>query len=164
MAAEFGLGITPWSPLKSGALTGKYRRDDDGSTKSQRGAFLEHLFADPNWREKAFAVVDELERAAKRHDTTIARAALAWVRQQSGVSSTIIGARTIKQLEDNIGSLDVTLTADELTSLDALSKPTFGFPQSMQPLFPSIQHGGMSVNGVYAETSPFVMEKGETPY
>jgi hypothetical protein len=58
----------------------------------------------------------------------------------------------------------VTLTADELARLDALTKPTFGFPQSMQPMFPAIHNGGTTVNGVHAAPSGFVMEKGDQPY
>ncbi len=56
------------------------------------------------------------------------------------------------------------LGADELARLDTLTKPTFGFPQSMQPMFPSIHNGGTTVNGVYGPPSAFVMEKGEQPY
>lgn len=58
----------------------------------------------------------------------------------------------------------MSLTPEELARLDTLTKPTFGFPQSMQPMFPSIHHGGATVNGVHAPTSSFVIEKGETPY
>ena len=86
--------------------------------------------------EKTYAVVDELEIIAKAHDTTVARVALAWVQAQPGVTSTIIGARRLSQLEDNIRALDVNLTAEELARLDALTEPTFGFPQSMLPMAP----------------------------
>jgi hypothetical protein len=72
----------------------------------------------------------------------------AWVQAQRGVSSTIIGAR---------------LTDEELGRLHALTKPTFGFPQNMQPMFPAIHHGGTSVNGVFAPPSGFVMEKATRP-
>ncbi|HTV21220.1 MAG TPA: aldo/keto reductase, partial [Polyangiaceae bacterium] len=137
MARELGLGVTPWSPLKSGALSGKYTRKNHGEAQRDRGAFLQ-----PYLNDKTYALVDELAAIAKLHDTTVARVALAWVRAQPGVTSTIIGARRIAQLEDNIKSLDITLTPDELTRLDALTKPAFGFPQSMAPMFPSIYNGG----------------------
>ena len=94
----------------------------------------------------------------------MARVALAWVQAQPGVTSTIIGARRLAQLEDNVKALDVTLTAEELARLDALTKPTFGFPQSMQPMFPAIHNGGTTVNGVQMPPSGFVMEKGDKPY
>jgi aryl-alcohol dehydrogenase-like predicted oxidoreductase len=159
MARELGLGITPWSPLKSGALSGKYTRENAGEVKRDR-----RLFIDPFLNEKTYAVVDALGVIAKAHDTTIARVALAWVRVQSGVTSTIIGARRITQLEDNLASLEVTITPDELARLDSLTKPALGFPQNMQAWFPAIHNGGTTVNGVHAVPSPFVLEKGNTPY
>jgi aryl-alcohol dehydrogenase-like predicted oxidoreductase len=159
MARELGLGITPWSPLKSGALSGKYTRKNAGQAKGDRGFFL-----DGSLNEKTYAIVDDLEVIAKAHESTVARVALAWVQAQPGVTSTIIGARRLAQLEDNVKALDVKLTTDELSRLDALTKPTFGFPQSMEPVFPSIHHGGATVNGISAPTSGFVIEKGEKPY
>jgi aryl-alcohol dehydrogenase-like predicted oxidoreductase len=159
MALEFGLGITPWSPLKSGALSGKYTRRGLGGDSHDRRQFLE-----PFLNEKTFALVDELEVIAQAHDTTVARAALAWVCGRPGVSSTIIGARRLSQLEDNLGALDVQLSADAVARLDALTAPEFGFPQNMQPIFPAIHHGGSSVNGVYAPLTPFGLQKGDKPY
>lgn len=80
------------------------------------------------------------------------------------MTSTIIGARRLAQLEDNVKALDVTLTAEDLERLDALTKPALGFPQSMQPWFPAIHNGGTSVNGVYAEASSFGVQKGDKVY
>ena len=159
MARELGLGITPWSPLKSGALSGKYTRSNAGQVKADRG-----FFVNSGLNEQTYAVVDELEIIAKAHDSTAARIALAWVQAQPGVTSTIIGARRLAQLEDNVKALDVKLSADELARLDALTKPTLGFPQRMQPMFPAIHNGGTSVNGFYAPPSGFVMERGDQPY
>jgi len=159
MALQFGLGITPWSPLKSGALSGKYTRATAGQVKADRGAFLESFI-----NEKTFAVVDALESIARAHDSTVARIALAWVQAQPGVSSIIIGARRLAQLEDNLQAIDVRLTAGELDCLNALTKPTFGFPQNMQPMFPAIHNGGTTVNGLYAPTTGFGLEKGDQPY
>src|SRR3979490_2850358 len=137
MAREFGLGITPWSPLKSGALSGKYTRATVGQVKADRGPFVESFL-----NEKTFAVVDERERFALAHDSTVARIALAWVQGQPGVTSTIIGARRSAQLEDNIQAIDGTLTPEERGPLRAPTKPAFGFPQNMQPMFPAIHNGG----------------------
>jgi aryl-alcohol dehydrogenase-like predicted oxidoreductase len=159
MALQFGLGITPWSPLKSGALSGKYTRATAGQVKADRGAFLESFIND-----KTFVVVDALEAIAQAHDSTVARIALAWVQAQPGVSSIIIGARRLAQLEDNLQAIDVRLTAAELDRLNALTKPTFGFPQNMQPMFPAIHNGGTTVNGLYAPTTGFGIEKGDQPY
>jgi aryl-alcohol dehydrogenase-like predicted oxidoreductase len=159
MALQFGLGITPWSPLKSGALSGKYTRASAGQVKADRGAFLESFI-----NEKTFAVVEAREAIARAHDSTVARIALAWVLAQPGVSSTIIGARRLTQLEDNVQAVDVRLTVEELDRLNVLTKPTLGFPQSMQPMFPAIHNGGTTVNGVYAATTGFGIEKGDQPY
>jgi aryl-alcohol dehydrogenase-like predicted oxidoreductase len=159
MALELGLGITPWSPLKSGLLSGKYTRATAGKVKSDRSAFMAHYL-----RESTYALVDELETIAKAHDSTVARVALAWVRGRPGVGSTIIGARTLSQLEDNLKSLELTLAATELEHLNSLTKPTFGFPQSMEPMFPAIHNGGTMVNGIQAPPSEFVIGKGEKPY
>jgi aryl-alcohol dehydrogenase-like predicted oxidoreductase len=157
MASELGLGITPWSPLKSGALSGKYTRKNAGQVKADRGAFIAGAL-----NEKTYALVDELEVIAKAHDTTVAAVALAWVQAQPGVTSTIIGARRMAQLEDNVKALDVKLTPEDLAHLDKLTKPKLGFPQSMQPLFPAIHNGGTTVNGLYAP--PMLIQPGEKPY
>ncbi len=159
MALEFGLGITPWSPLKSGALSGKYTRKNVGQVKGDRGMFLDSFLG-----ERAYAIVDVLEAIAKAHDSTPARVALAWVQGRPGVTSTIIGARRMAQLEDNVKALEVTLTTEQRARLDSLTQPTLGFPQNMQPMFPSIHHGGATVNGISAPTSPFVIEPGDKPY
>lgn len=159
MALEFGLGITPWSPLKSGALSGKYTRANAGQQKADRSAFLDQVL-----NEKTYALVDALGAIAREHGSTVARVALAWVQAQPGVSSTIIGARRLSQLEDNVGALEVKLTAEQLARLDALTQPTFGFPQSMQPMFPSLHNGGTTVNSVFAEPSSFGVVKGDKVY
>jgi aryl-alcohol dehydrogenase-like predicted oxidoreductase len=159
MALELGLGITPWSPLKSGALSGKYTRKNKGQIKADRGFFLE-----PFLTEKTYDVVEQLEVIARAHDTTVAAVALAWVHQKPGVGSTIIGARRLSQLEDNVRALSVVLTKEEEAKLDELTKPTLGFPQNMQTWFPSIHNGGTMVNGVQQPPSGFVMEKGGKPY
>jgi aryl-alcohol dehydrogenase-like predicted oxidoreductase len=159
MAHELGLGITPWSPLKSGVLSGKYTRHNAGQIKADRG-----FIADTFLIEKTYSIVDELDIIAKAHESTVARVALAWVQAQPGVTSTIIGARRLAQLEDNPKALEVKLSAEELGRLDALTKPTFGFPQSMQPWFPAIHNGGTTVNGVSAPPSSFGVEKGDKIY
>ncbi|MFO0572438.1 MAG: aldo/keto reductase [Polyangia bacterium] len=159
MARELGLGITPWSPLKSGVLSGKYTRKNDGQVKADRGFLLGSFL-----NEKTYSLVDELAAIAGAHGSTVARVALAWLQAQPGVSSTIIGARRLEQLEDNVQALGLKLTADELARLDGLTRPTFGFPQSMQPVFPAIHNGGTRVNGVQAPPSPFILQKGDKPY
>jgi aryl-alcohol dehydrogenase-like predicted oxidoreductase len=159
MAAEFGLGITPWSPLKSGVLSGKYTRRNAGQHKADRGALVDSFV-----NEKTYGVIDELETIAKAHDTTVASVALAWVHAQPAVASVIIGARRLSQLDDNVRAVDVNLTTEELARLNALTEPTFGFPQSMFAQAPGMINGGTTINGVSAPTSEYVMAEGGQPY
>ena len=159
MAGEFGLGITPWSPLKGGALSGKYTRRSGGQHKSDRAALVDEFL-----NEKTYEVVDELEIIAKAHETTVASVALAWLHAQPAVTSIIIGARRLSQFEDNVRALDVNLTAEELARLDALTEPTFGFPHSVLTIAPGITSGGTTINGVSAPLSEYVMPEGSQPY
>jgi aryl-alcohol dehydrogenase-like predicted oxidoreductase len=158
MALELGLGITPWSPLKSGVLSGKYTRSNAGEQKAGR------VFAQWALNDKAYTVIDELTRIAQALETTPARVALAWVQGQPGVTSTIIGARRLSQLDDNVKALDLVLTSEHRAKLNELTQPVLGFPQNMQPMFASIHNGGTRVNGVQAPASNFVMEPGDKPY
>jgi aryl-alcohol dehydrogenase-like predicted oxidoreductase len=159
MASEFGLGITPWSPLKGGVLSGKYTRRNAGQHNADRGAMVDAFI-----NEKTYAVVDELEAIAQAHETTVASVALAWVQAQPAVSSVIIGARRLSQLDDNVRAVDVALGADELARLDALTKPAFGFPHNMLEMAPGIINGGTTINGISAPTSEYVMPEGGQPY
>ncbi|WP_414900278.1 aldo/keto reductase [Sphingomonas flavalba] len=157
MAEEFGLGITPWSPLRGGALSGKYRRDNADQVKPDRGALTERAL-----NEHTYAVIDELDAIAQALDTSIATVALAWVQSRPGVTSTIIGARRIEQLDENLRSLDLSLPEAALERLDQLTRPTLGFPHRMLPLLPGMHNGGTSINGVYAQST--VMPPGAKPY
>ncbi|ORA14360.1 aldo/keto reductase [Mycobacterium asiaticum DSM 44297] len=159
MASEFGLGITPWSPLKSGVLSGKYTRNNAGQQQSGRGALVSEFL-----NEQTYALIDELELIAKAHETNVAAVALAWVQAQRAVSSIIIGARRLSQLDDNLRAADLTLSADELARLDELTTPTFGFPSNMLDMAPGIINGGTTVNGVSAPVSEYVMPTGVRPY
>ncbi len=159
MASEFGLGITPWSPLKSGVLSGKYTRANAGQHNADRGAMVGAFLND-----KTYAVIDELEAIAKAHETNVASVALAWVRAQRAVSSVIIGARRLSQLEDNVRAVDVNLNADELTRLDTLTQPRLGSPHNMLEMAPGITNGGTSINGAWAPVSEYVMPEGVQPY
>jgi aryl-alcohol dehydrogenase-like predicted oxidoreductase len=159
MASEFGLGITPWSPLKSGVLSGKYTRHNEGQHQADRGALVDSFL-----NEQTYAIIDELEIIAKAHETNVASVALAWVHAQAAVSSIIIGARRLAQLDDNVRAVDVNLSADELTRLDPLTKPAFGFPHNMLEMAPGILNGGTTINGVSGAPSEYVMPAGGRPY
>ncbi len=150
MAQELGLGVTPWSPLKSGVLSGKYTRENAGKQKADRGVMV-----DMSLNDKAYAVIDALAAIAKELATTPARVALAWVQGRPGVASTIIGARTLDQLDQNLGALDIKLAAAHLATLDELSRPVLPFPVNFLGRAGSFMHGGITVNGDAAKPSPF---------
>jgi aryl-alcohol dehydrogenase-like predicted oxidoreductase len=150
MALEQGLGITPWSPLKSGILSGKYTRANAGQIKADRGGR-----ATSELTEMAYAVIDELISIAGELDSTPARVALSWVQHRPGVASTIIGARTLKQLEDNLAGADVKLTIQQEDRLNVLTKPTLNFPYDFINSRAAMFAGsGTTINGVTAQTNP----------
>lgn len=142
MAREFGLGVTPWSPLRGGVLSGKYTRANAAELKADRG---DRVTAYLN--ERNYAIIDELIRIAGELGTTPAAVALAWVQGRSGVTSTIIGARHLTQLEQNLAALEVHLTAAQVSALDALSTPTLNFPATFLGFAATIAQGGTTING-----------------
>jgi aryl-alcohol dehydrogenase-like predicted oxidoreductase len=150
MAQELGLGVTPWSPLKGGVLSGKYTRQNANQEISKRGPMVTRALS-----ETTYKVVDELVAAAKALDTTPSRLALAWVNGRPGVTSTIIGARTMEQLEQNLAALDLQVPAAVREKLEAASAPQLGFPMAFLSRAGSFMHGGLTVNGDAAQPSPF---------
>ena len=104
--------------------------------------------------EEAFRVVDVLPAWPKKLGTSPARAALAWVRSQPGVASTIIGARTVEQLEDNLGALEMQLSPEHLKALEEVSRPKLNFPFDFVQNSSGFGHSGAVVNGVEAPVNP----------
>src|SRR5579862_8958620 len=149
MAQELGLGITPWSPLKSGVLSGKYTRANRGKVDPARGAW-----AATHLTDRAYALIDEIEKVAKAHGAPSSAVAIAWVQGRPGVASTIIGARTEAQLGQNVASLDVALTKEERETLDRLSEPTLNFPAAFLKGAGSFSLGGATLNGERSEAWP----------
>lgn len=126
LCSKFGLGILPWSPLAAGLLSGKYRRGQAPPAGSRLAEWKERYKAfdtDKNW-----AIVDALDAVAKEIGKTSSQVALAWLLSRPVVSSVIFGARTVAQLEDNLGAGDLELTADAVARLDAASAPELGYP------------------------------------
>src|SRR5712672_414140 len=122
------IGILVWSPLAAGFLTGKYSRDNPppaGTRFAEAGSFV------PFDREMGYRVVEALKKVAGRHDTSPARVALSWVLGRPAVSSVIIAARKVEQLEDNILAVDLRLSDDEVQLLDAASDPGIPYPKWM---------------------------------
>ncbi len=149
MAAELGMGVTPWSPLKSGVLSGKYTRENAATVKPDKRAWAAGYLHDTT-----YGVIDELQRIAGQLDTTVARVALAWGQARPGVSSTIIGARTLAQLNDNVQALEVELSAEQTARLDQLTTPTLNFPAPFLKMASMIHAGGTTINGEKSEMLP----------
>jgi aryl-alcohol dehydrogenase-like predicted oxidoreductase len=123
MAQAYGFGIIPWSPLAGGLLTGKYRRNAPPPEDSRYA----NLDANPLYRRRMndaiWDVIEPLESLAREKGTTISRFALAWCIHQPGVTSPIIGPRTMEQLEDNLGALEVTITDEDRAAIDRIIPP-----------------------------------------
>jgi aryl-alcohol dehydrogenase-like predicted oxidoreductase len=123
LVEDQGLGVMVWSPLAGGFLSGKFTRDKKGDNDSRRAVFD----FPPIDKEHAYDIIDAMAPIAKAHGASVARIALAWLLQRSGVMSVIIGAKTIAQLDDNLAAADLTLSDQEIAALDAVSalKPEY---------------------------------------
>ena len=126
-AKALGLGVMPWSPLAGGLLSGKYATCA-ASIKEPMGGRRDMLTAVGRVTPAAVAVADAVKAVADELGFTSAQVALAWTLANPAVSAPLIGARTLRQLEDNIGALGVVLSAGHLAGLDAASRIELGFP------------------------------------
>jgi aryl-alcohol dehydrogenase-like predicted oxidoreductase len=149
MAQEMGLGVTPWSPLKGGALSGKYTRANRDELKSDRGYHVTGSLTDGD-----YDLLDELQKIARELNSTVAAVSLAWVQSRPGVTSTIIGARTMNQLDSNLAALDLPLSADHIERLDKLSEPKLNFPAQYLKVAPNFSNAGATVNGIESMLLP----------
>jgi aryl-alcohol dehydrogenase-like predicted oxidoreductase len=150
MAAEMGLGVLPWSPLASGVLTGKYTAADLDSgpgVASAAGTRKNVAVANGALTERALLIADEVKQIAGELGRTQAQVALAWTLVNPAVTSTILGVRTHEQLVDNLGALEVELTADQLSRLNAASAIDLGFPHEFlaRPLTIAVTRGGVKI-------------------
>ena len=119
------LAFVPWSPLAGGFLTGKFSREKESSGENAR---RDEFDFPPIDKEKAYDIVDVMSGIADSHDATVAETALAWVRQQHGVTSTLIGAKSTEQLKSNLRSAEIELTHDNLKALDEVSATPARYP------------------------------------
>jgi len=124
-----GLGLLVWSPLAGGFLSGKFTRDG-GDENARRGKFD----FPPVDKEKGLAILDVLTPIAKAHGVTVPQIALAWILANDAVTSVIIGARKIAQLDDNLKAIEVTLTPEDLKQLDEVSRLPAQYPAWMDSL------------------------------
>jgi len=131
MAQEMGLGVIPWSPLGSGVLTGKYSRADLGGgegSATPTGTRKDVAIANGALTERSLDIADVVKDVAKAMDTTPSRVALAWTLRNRTVTAPIMGVRTLSQLEDNLGALEVSFTPEQLATLEEASAVELGFP------------------------------------
>ncbi|MGH8146671.1 MAG: aldo/keto reductase [Rhodanobacteraceae bacterium] len=151
LAEELGFGITAWSPLGMGLLSGKYRPSadnadshDDGRLQTMKSSGLPALqdkFTPRNWH-----IIATLERVALEAGLSMAQAAIQWAARRPGIGAVILGARTLEQFEDNLTALDTALPVDAVRTLDEASALPLQFPYSF---FAQEQqsglHGGVAV-------------------
>jgi aryl-alcohol dehydrogenase (NADP+) len=148
LAAQQGMALTPYSPLKGGFLSGKYRRDGEVAD-SARAAYL----GGPTDAE--FEVIDSVAAIADELETTSAAVALAWLLARSQTVVPIIGARRLEHLEANLAGLDVRLTPDHLRVLDEVSVPTLSYPAKMNgDTRTMLQFAGATVDGETSTVYP----------
>jgi aryl-alcohol dehydrogenase-like predicted oxidoreductase len=152
MARGLGLGVCPWGALRGGVLSGKFRRGGvrpAEATRVQPGSRYLH--------EGTYALLDAMESIAAARGCSIAAVALAWLQGSAGCTSVILGARSETQLQDNLASLAVELSAEERRTLDERTTPAEHFPQTFLNLARTTMLNGATVEGVSApvwELSP----------
>lgn len=125
-----GLGLITWSPLASGFLSGKYSKENPVPQDSRRVKFD----FPPVDIDKGYKVIEALRTIADKHQASIAQVALAWVMQQSFVSSVLIGATKLEQLDDNLKSAQLTLDQEDLRTIEELTAIQPPYPAWMQPM------------------------------
>jgi aryl-alcohol dehydrogenase-like predicted oxidoreductase len=123
MARTYGIGTIPWSPLAGGLLTGKYTRNQPPPAESRFGNLENAPHLQRRWQERLFNVTEGLAPLAEAKGCSMSQLALAWCMQQPGVTSPIIGPRTMDQLEDNLGARDLTIDDNDRTTIDELVPP-----------------------------------------
>ena len=124
------LGLLVWSPLAGGFLTGKFTRAGSRAPHARRATFD----FPPVDKERGFDILDALQPIADAHRVSVAQVALAWLLGKDVVTSVIIGARRMDQLEDNLASVDLQLTGDEMAALDEVSRLPVAYPYWMGAL------------------------------
>jgi aryl-alcohol dehydrogenase-like predicted oxidoreductase len=143
MAKTLNLGVTAWAPLSNGVLTGKYHGHATGESADagrMNTAMLKDFVPEQQRTERVIAAVKNVSDEVGR---SMAQVALAWLRHRPVAVVPIIGARKLSQLQDNLASLDLTLSADQLKTLDEASRIELGFPHNLYPKSRAITYGGM---------------------
>jgi aryl-alcohol dehydrogenase-like predicted oxidoreductase len=144
MAKAMGLGVTAWSPLAGGVLTGKYLKDQ-GTTSTDGRLNSEMMKSFAPTYEQADAIAREVVHVAEEIGRSPAQVALAWLNHRPIPIIPIIGARKLAQFQDNLASLEVKLDPTHLAALDAVSQIKLGFPHEFydNPMVQNLVYGGM---------------------
>ena len=140
------IGILPWSPLAGGWLTGKYQRDQSPSGATRLGEDPRRgmeAYAPRNAQERTWQVIDALRQVAEGRGATMPQVALAWVADRPAVTSVILGARTLEQLDDNLAAAGLHLSEKETAQLNEASSPIVSdYPYGV----PGIQQRSRALN------------------
>jgi len=152
LALDQGMALVPWSPLKNGFLSGKYRRDTQ-VTDSARTAFV----GGPS--DDDYTVIDAVAAVAEELGTTSAAVSLAWLRARRGTVVPIIGARRLEHLQTNVAALEVELSTEQLQLLDEVSAPALNYPAPMHGAQNSmLQFAGATVDGEPSAVYPPLLQ------
>ena len=142
MAKALNLGVTAWSPLAGGVLTGKYhgKGKAEGARMTIEGT--KDFFPE---EQRAVPIISAVKSVSKQTGRGMAQVALAWLRHRTVPVIPIIGARKVSQLQDNLASLDLELSAEQLKFLDGASRIEPGFPQSIyeREMVRGVRYGGV---------------------
>ncbi|GAA4994722.1 aldo/keto reductase [Actinopolymorpha pittospori] len=150
MARELGLGVVPWSPLASGVLAGKYSLADldlGAGTAGAEGSRKNVAASNGSLTERSLTIADVVKDVAIEMDKTPSQVALAWTMVNPAVTAPILGVRTLAQLEDNLGALDVRFTPEQLASLEKVSAIELGFPHDFlaRPMTRTVMFGDLKI-------------------
>ena len=140
-----GVGVIAWSPLAGGFLSGKYR-SGEGAPQGSRLADSDpsmRTWVERNFTERNFRILRALEEASERLGKTLSQTAVAWLLAMPGVTSAIIGARNLTQLQENLGAGDWDFPAEEWKKLDEVSALPIEYPQDFQAFAETIVHGDL---------------------
>ncbi|MCP5101512.1 MAG: aldo/keto reductase [Chloroflexi bacterium] len=122
MAQTYGVGIITWAPLAGGFLTGKYRADEAVPEDSRFSEFWRG-FGQEHYHDEVFEIIKQISGIANEKEASLAQLALAWQLIQPGITSSIIGPRTMAQLQDALGAVTVDLSEEDLTQINEIAPP-----------------------------------------
>jgi aryl-alcohol dehydrogenase-like predicted oxidoreductase len=144
MSKALNLGLTAWAPLSNGVLTGKYHGHRSSDQSGEAGRMSNDMLKEfmPE-RQRTDRVVAAVKTVSDEVGRSMAQVALAWLRYRPVPVIPIIGARKLSQLQDNLASFDLTLSADQLKTLDEASRIELGFPHDLYPKSRTFTYGGL---------------------